>query len=104
MEVYIYNADIYCCSCAEKHINSLDEAKKENDGDSDSYPQGPYSDGGGEADSPQHCGDCMVFLENSLTYDGVEYLKEMLAEKSSNGIQDELHKTWEKYYSNDLDY
>ena len=46
----------------------------------------------------------MVFLENSLTYDGVEYLKEMLAEKSSNGIQDELHKTWEEYYSNDLDY
>jgi len=104
MEAYIYKADIYCCSCAGKYINVLNKANKDNDRDSDSFPQGPYSDGGGESDSPQHCGDCMVFLENSLTSDGIEYLKEMLAKKSSNGIQDELHVTWKEFYSDALDY
>lgn len=44
-------------------------------GDSDKYPQGPYSDGGGEADSPRHCDHCSVFLENPLTEDGNAYVK-----------------------------
>lgn len=43
--------------------------------DSGEYPKGPYGDGGGESDSPQHCGACHEFLENSLTSDGAEYVR-----------------------------
>lgn len=43
--------------------------------DSSEYPKGPYPDGGGEADSPQHCGGCGLFLENPLTEDGWRYVR-----------------------------
>ncbi len=65
MNVYIYNADIYCEDCGEAirqqlyqdpsacvPINRDDEESY----DSDDFPKGPYPDGGGEADYPQHCG------------------------------------------------
>lgn len=44
--------------------------------DSDEWPKGPYPDGGGEADTPQHCAGCHEFLENPLTSDGYEYVRE----------------------------
>jgi hypothetical protein len=44
--------------------------------DSDEYPKGPYPNGGGESDSPQHCADCREFLENPLTSDGYDYVRE----------------------------
>ncbi|MFN0317543.1 MAG: hypothetical protein ACKVQA_21165 [Burkholderiales bacterium] len=44
--------------------------------DSSEYPKGPYDEGGGEADSPQHCGGCREFLENPLTPDGMEYVRD----------------------------
>lgn len=46
--------------------------------DSDRFPKGPYADGGGEADTPQHCDACQTFLENPLTDDGREYVKRSL--------------------------
>lgn len=61
--------------------------------DSDEYPKGPYPDGGGESDSPWHCGagsDCLnaielsdgtkvgAWLENELTTDGVDYVREAI--------------------------
>src|SRR3954469_15157799 len=42
--------------------------------DSDKFPKGPYENGGGEADTPQHCDQCMAFLENPLTEDGCAYV------------------------------
>lgn len=33
-----------------------------------------HADGGGEADTPQHCANCGVPLENPLTSDGVHYV------------------------------
>jgi hypothetical protein len=75
MDAYIYCADIYCDDCAR--AIRIDCA--EDSGDSDGYPQGPYSDGGGEADGPQCCGACGEFLENPLTGDGYQYLLELLA-------------------------
>lgn len=48
------------------------------DTDSERYPQGPYPDGGGEADSPNHCDRCGIFLHNPLTSVGYGYVNEVL--------------------------
>lgn len=82
MDVYIFQADIYCESCGKglmleipkpPHADLDDQASY----DSDEYPKGPYGHGGGEADSPQNCGACGVFLENLLTPDGDTYMREL---------------------------
>lgn len=72
MRVYVYQAALLCEDCGELVKQSLlhDEF-----GDSDYYPQGPYSDGGGAADTPQHCDHCERFLENPLTDDGRDYVR-----------------------------
>jgi hypothetical protein len=54
-DVYTYQGALYCDDCAEQIIEELDAQGAEDDGDSEQYPQGPYSDGGGESDIPQHC-------------------------------------------------
>lgn len=80
MKAYIYCAALYCESCGDIIRANLESAGKaplklenESTWDSDTYPKGPYSDGGGEADCPQHCDSCGVFLENALTDDGDAY-------------------------------
>ena len=41
----------------------------------EAHPYTSHSNGGGEADAPQHCDSCGVFLENPLTwYDGYQYV------------------------------
>lgn len=72
---YVYKADLYCKRCADKIMETPGMAPNE---DSDRYPQGPYGDGGGEADHPQHCGGCRMFLENPITDDGRNYLRTIL--------------------------
>ena len=96
------DADIYCGGCGMAIRNELDRQGKAPDNpddelsyDSNEYPKGPYDEGGGEADSFQHCGagdECInaivdddgtkvgAFLENSLTSDGVRYVCEYLLE------------------------
>jgi sarcosine oxidase delta subunit len=83
VDVYIFQADIYCEGCGEeikKEIeaagNAPADAEDEHTFDSDDYPKGPYPDGGGESDTPQHCGGCRAFLYNPLTQDGYAYLRE----------------------------
>jgi len=90
MNVYMYQAALYCGCCGEELCERLDGEGKcpeqalrangldEEMYDSDDYPKGPYRDGGGEADSPQHCDSCGTFLENPLTTEGVEYLHTMI--------------------------
>lgn len=114
MRAYIYCADIWCEDCAKATMAELDAAGVQDDGDSDTYPQGPYSDGGGEADSPQHCGnrhDCPnghdvtaadgrtfhigAHLENPLTSHGEAYVRELVAE--GDGLCDELWRTFYAY-------
>ncbi len=86
MNAYIYQAALYCKDCGasiREHLaregrapsNPSDEATF----DSDEYPKGPYPDGGGEADCPNHCDGCGMFLENPLTSDGYEYIAEAVA-------------------------
>jgi hypothetical protein len=73
-KAYVYQAALLCKGCAitarEGHEPSDDSAH---------YPQGPYADGGGEADSPQHCDHCGEFLQNPLTGDGENYVRSALA-------------------------
>ena len=87
MEAYIYNADIYCEICANRIKKGLEKEgfnpldfEDEKTFDSNEFPKGPFSDGGGESDSPQHCGECHCPLNNDLTHDGVKYVVEYLKE------------------------
>lgn len=73
--------------------------------DSDKFPKGPYENGGGEADSPQHCDQCCVFLENPLTYDGYNYVLEQLElyekQKNDAAVDGSTYDEWRHYYGDD---
>ena len=106
IDTYAYNADLYCEDCGLSIKNDLDnnnigvnKIDPINMEDSNYYPQYVGDSGGGESDSPQHCGNCSMFLENSLTSDGENYLKEMIEEGSHNGIQDLIHAEWKQHYN-----
>lgn len=77
MDAYVYQAAMLCADCAQAQIIQVEDMAVKPRGypsDSNAYPQGPYPQGGGEADSPQHCDACNAFLENPLTGDGMEYV------------------------------
>ena len=83
MDAYLYQAALLCDDCGAKQRAALTDKGRapadsadESSYDSDNFPKGPYCDGGGEADSPQHCDHCQVFLENPLTADGYDYVRE----------------------------
>jgi hypothetical protein len=86
--VYIFQADIYCEECGK----AMQVGKPHSD-DSGTYPQGPYPDGGGEADTPQHCGGCGEFLCNPLTGDGVEYVRDAVAQRRGR-----VWREWSDFY------
>jgi hypothetical protein len=119
VNVYIYQAALYCEDCGRelRRMRKTAAARggkpvptdpdDESSYDSDDYPKGPYPNGGGESDCPQHCanmGDCAntpdgkagVFLENPLTSDGVEYVKQCLADDEGTGST--LAQQWAKFY------
>ncbi len=99
MNAYIYRADIYCEPCAHKIKESLDSGgnvTNKGDDDSEQYPQGPYHNGGGEADSPQVCGGCRKFLENPLTSDGLDYMLSDWGRPPNNPESDDI---WNYYLS-----
>lgn len=91
MDAYIFNAALYCAKCGKAICDQLTakglpdyiDVNNESTYDSDEFPKGPYGNGGGEADSPQHCDRCQVFLENPLTSDGYDYVREMAEDRSS---------------------
>ncbi len=90
MNVYIFNAELLCEGCGVAARQGLTPAEDSND-----YPQGPYANGGGEADCPQHCGHCHAFLGNPLTGEGVRYVRERLTE--ATGKADVLAE-WAAFY------
>ena len=100
MDAYAYNAALYCADCAQEIIDDCRAKGIADDGDTDGFPQGPFADGGGEADCPQHCDNCQCFLENPLTTDGVEYVREALADGSSDP---EVESLWAEFYAAELD-
>lgn len=91
MDAYVWQASLLCESCAEAIMRDIGRDK--DDGTSDHFPQGPYSNGGGEADCPQHCDHCGVFLENPLTPEGYAYARE--ACKESLGP---VTEQWAEFY------
>ena len=67
--------------------------------DSDYLPKGAYAGSGGEADSPQHCDGCKVFLENPLTEVGYQYVRECVWDRYFNpGRPQAVVHIWEKFY------
>jgi hypothetical protein len=93
MKAYIYQAALLCEGCAhivktrmlDREPGGYDAFKSE---DSDRFPQGPYSQGGGEADCPNHCDHCRVFLENPLTADGADYVKQAAEKYTCREVDD----------------
>lgn len=67
MNAYVADAALICEACAT-NANRLND--------------GPHADGGGEADTPQHCDVCGKFLHNPLTADGHAYVRELIGAKA----------------------
>lgn len=99
-ETYAYQASLLCADCGLVAIEALLAEGSSDDGDSGHFPQGPYGQGGGEADSPQFCDrgpSCASYapivhpasgmvvkigcpIENPLTSDGVLVLRTSILE------------------------
>jgi len=110
MNAYMYQADLHCEDCNIKIKIGLCFPKcgiplDESTYDSDDYPKGPYPDGGGEADTPQHCGSCGLFLKNPLTCAGGDYVKESVRESfaryqlNPDMGKDTALEYWKPFYS-----
>ena len=108
---YIYQADVWCDDCGRAICKRLTQEGKapadpsdECSFDSDDYPKQADED---ESDTPQHCaawtqclnavmlpsGDKVGFLFGELTRDGVEYVKDAIAEGRT-----EVTDLWQEYY------
>lgn len=104
MKAYIYGAALWCETCGAKLCADLPkpegyDADNESTWDSDDYPKGPYGDGGGEADCPQHCDGCGVFLENPLTSHGRIYTLDSIRDHVLNGDgARDVIETWTRHY------
>ncbi len=105
MQAYVYQAALYCENCIKPiktALHSVGVESSQDDAttyDSDDYPQGPDDDGGGEADSPQHCDGCRIFLENPLTDDGVQYVILQLFLDVEMGRGSETVEQWRTFYA-----
>lgn len=105
MNAYVYQAAMLCECCGRAARKRLDaEGKRPADVDaeytydSDEYPKGPYPDGGGEADSPQHCDACGLFLENDITGEGEAHIYGCIIEALSTGNVAECIREWIDHY------
>jgi hypothetical protein len=80
-------------------LDELDESSY----DSDEYPK--YYRDDEESDSPCHCAGCQKFLENDLTSDGVEYVKNAVRDALESGDNDCIAITeWMPFYSYWIDF
>lgn len=113
----IFQADIWCDDCAEKIKDDFYAGRFDNEReltrdewevahgfddeynyDSDEYPK--YCDEESESDCPEHCAGCHEFLENDLTSDGANYVKETVREDIRSGHTDSIACTvWAPFYS-----
>lgn len=102
--VYVFQAALLCEECGKAEracrpaLDALSDAELGELGfDSNDIPMGPYSGGGGEADCPQHCDNCGVFLENPLTSAGIAYVRNAVADQSRYGRSVVVEK-WKVFY------
>lgn len=106
MNVYIFQAALICEEEGERIREELTAQGKapadpddEYSYDSDDFPKGPYPNGGGEADTPQHCDITTVFLENPLTPEGEQYVLEAWRERIETGVGNPaVLMEWLDYY------
>jgi hypothetical protein len=97
MNAYIYKSALLCEDCGLAATEErCSDPRPLNMDDSEDFPQGPFSNGGGEADCPQHCDSCNLFLENPLTSDGNEYVREQIANSSLGSI---ALTVWASFYA-----
>ena len=89
---WTYNASIYCDDCKPDNGCSDDRCL-----DSGCCPQPVFSTSD-ESDTPQHCEECNVFLENALTGDGMEWLRATLCDDLGN---EEVRAEWRSFYGLD---
>ena len=99
---YIYQADVYCDGCGGAICDRLklageapENPSDEYSFDSDEYPKVADVENE-ESDTPQHCGQCHVFLENPLTSDGYKYVGEKL-DRTGAGLF-EVESEWASFY------
>jgi len=130
MDAYIYRAALWCgpglikalvaerkaapgaieMSPAEalEQIVSASGFTSESHYDSDDLPKGPYAEGGGEADAPQHCDGCRQFLGNRLTGDGLIWVENVIrgyltTRKATAAVTDAVIE-WADFYKDELDF
>lgn len=107
MDAYIYRAALYCEDDAkqitlDRYGMTLCSTAIAESINSEDTPQGPYADGGGKADSPQHCDACGVFLENPLTDDGREYVLDAVNRYDFDASgQPDVINAWREFYETD---
>jgi len=115
---YIYMADVWCDDCGRAICKRLKREGKapanpadEWSFDSDEYPKRAGDDE--ESDTPQHCaagehcvnavtlpsGGKVGLLFGELTRDGVEYVKEAIAESQEGLGSKEVVDLWRQHYA-----
>jgi hypothetical protein len=99
VDFYIFQAECYCENCVEKlkaELRKIEPEPANSDDettfDSNEWPKGPFSDE--ESDSPDHCSNCGVFLENPLTSAGYKYVKEYMRDDPNSDVV----KEWAEFY------
>ena len=125
-DVYMFQGSLYCEDCGRDIQDKIREEGKapedesdEESFDSNDFPKGPLSGGGGEADSIHHCdsnGECLnaiklpcgskigAWLGNDLTGEGDRWLAESIRESifkdDAHGRQ--VNRLWRLKYSDPL--
>lgn len=95
MNAYMYRAAWLCEECGEETLAELVAIGATDTGDSDDFPKGPYPGLMREADTPEHCDTCGLFLENPLTSDGYEYVRERVEDSPADSV---ARTTWAPFY------
>lgn len=99
MNAYKFYSQRLCEPCAETIKKTLDLGGLQDDGNCNTYPQGPVGDGGGIDSLPRACWRCSKFLENPLSNEGVVFVMESFATSASKGQElDQLQKEWSSFY------
>jgi len=105
MRAYVYQAALLCEACGIAKSTALraegkapEDSSDESSYDSDDFPKGPFYEGGGEADTPQHCDACHAFLENPLTSDGEAYVLDAIEHALVEGEDCVALTEWMPHY------
>jgi hypothetical protein len=77
---YTYDADQHCVDCTHKRFPVLDESTRDSEGNEIH----PIFDTNEAGNSPSHCGEWGVLIEDSWTGETVEYVTSAISEYMDN--------------------